>query len=95
MKVKFKKNKELASFESIKKIILVPKFTVENKLITPTFKIKKNVVENTYKENIDQPGGVWTLMKRLQPHYRNLGIKKQKCPVQGLLERNFRKLPLS
>ncbi|MBU3915946.1 long-chain fatty acid--CoA ligase [bacterium] len=47
------KNKELASFESIKKIILVPEFTVENELITPTFKIKKNVVGKVYKSAID------------------------------------------
>lgn len=48
-----KKNQELASFEGIKKIILVPEFTVENELITPTFKIKKNIVEDTYKKSID------------------------------------------
>ena len=47
------KNKELASFESIKKITLVPEFTVENELITPTFKIKKNVVAQTYEKVID------------------------------------------
>jgi len=48
------KNKELASFESIKKIHLVPEFTVENEMITPTFKIKKNIVSDNYKSEIDQ-----------------------------------------
>jgi len=47
------KNKELASFEQIKKINLVPEFTVENEMITPTFKIKKNVVAETHKTAID------------------------------------------
>ncbi len=47
------KNSELASFESIKKIYLVPEFTVENEMITPTFKIKKNVVSDTHKAAID------------------------------------------
>lgn len=47
------KNSELASFESIKKIYLVPEFTVENEMITPTFKIKKNIVAETHKAAID------------------------------------------
>ena len=47
------KNKELASFEGIKKIFLAPEFTVENELITPTFKIRKNMVLKTYETEID------------------------------------------
>ncbi|MBT4263254.1 MAG: long-chain fatty acid--CoA ligase [Deltaproteobacteria bacterium] len=47
------KNKELASFEQIKKINLVPEFTVENEMITPTFKIKKNIVSDAHKATID------------------------------------------
>ncbi|MFH2129341.1 MAG: long-chain fatty acid--CoA ligase [bacterium] len=47
------KNAELASFESIKKIHLVPEFTVENEMITPTFKIKKNIVSENYKTAIN------------------------------------------
>lgn len=42
------KNRELASFETIKEIRTVPEFTIENGQLTPTLKIKKNlvVVEN-------------------------------------------------
>lgn len=47
------KNKALASFESIKKITLVPEFTVENGLSTPTFKVKKNVVQDRFKSQIE------------------------------------------
>ncbi|MCP4751649.1 MAG: long-chain fatty acid--CoA ligase [Proteobacteria bacterium] len=47
------KNKELASFESVKKVELVPEFTVDNDMITPTFKIKKNVVGDLHKDRID------------------------------------------
>jgi long-chain acyl-CoA synthetase len=47
------KNKEFASFESIKKITLVPEFTIENGLLTPTLKVKKNVVMDQYQAEID------------------------------------------
>jgi long-chain acyl-CoA synthetase len=47
------KNKEFASFESIKKITLVPEFTIENGLLTPTLKVKKNVVMDQYQAKID------------------------------------------
>ena len=47
------RNKELPSFETLKKVIIVPEFTIENKMMTPTFKVKKNVVINNYKEKID------------------------------------------
>lgn len=47
-------NKELASFASIKKIALLPEdFTVENGLLTPTFKVKRNEVCRRYKDVID------------------------------------------
>jgi long-chain acyl-CoA synthetase len=46
---------ELASFERIKKIALVPHdFTVESGELTPTMKVKRNVVEARYKYLIDQ-----------------------------------------
>jgi long-chain acyl-CoA synthetase len=46
---------ELASFERIKKIVLVASdFTVESGELTPTMKVKRNVVEARYKELIDQ-----------------------------------------
>jgi long-chain acyl-CoA synthetase len=47
------KNKDFASFESIKKVTIVPEFTIENGLITPTFKVKKNVVQARFKDEID------------------------------------------
>ncbi|MBU2511425.1 long-chain fatty acid--CoA ligase [bacterium] len=47
------KNKEFASFETIKKVAIVPEFTVENGLITPTLKLKKNLIEKQYKNDID------------------------------------------
>ncbi|MBF0229161.1 MAG: long-chain fatty acid--CoA ligase [Desulfamplus sp.] len=48
-----KKNKELPSFETVKKITIVPEFTIENKMMTPTFKIKKSVIMDNYKDDIE------------------------------------------
>ncbi len=47
------KNKGLASFESIKKFKIVPEFTIANGLLTPTLKIKKNLVAEKYKKEIE------------------------------------------
>jgi len=47
------KNREFASFESIKKITIVPEFTIENGLLTPTMKLKKNVAFDIYKKEIE------------------------------------------
>ncbi|MBW1644439.1 MAG: AMP-binding protein, partial [Deltaproteobacteria bacterium] len=47
------KNKTFASFETIKKVTIIPEFTIENGLLTPTLKIKKNVAMERYQENID------------------------------------------
>jgi long-chain acyl-CoA synthetase len=47
------KNKGLASFESIKKFKIVPEFTIANGLLTPTLKIKKNLVAEKYKMDIE------------------------------------------
>ncbi len=47
------KNKELPSWETLKKVTIVPEFTIENKMMTPTFKIKKNVIMDNYKEEIN------------------------------------------
>ena len=47
------KNKEFASFESIKKITIVPEFTIDNGLLTPTMKLKKNVALDIYKNEIE------------------------------------------
>lgn len=48
------KNAQFASFESIKKVTIVPEFTIENGLITPTLKVKKNVVAEHYADRIDR-----------------------------------------
>jgi long-chain acyl-CoA synthetase len=47
-------NKELASFESIKKFIIAPdEFTVEGGQITPSLKLKKKVILDCYKNEIE------------------------------------------
>ena len=48
------KNKNFAKFESIKKIAIVPEFSVENNMMTPTFKVKKNVAMEKYKDQIER-----------------------------------------
>lgn len=48
------KNKNLASFETIKKVVIVPEFTIENQMMTPTFKLKKKAIFQNYKEHIEQ-----------------------------------------
>lgn len=47
------KNKDLPSYETIKRFTLVPEFTIENKMLTPTMKVKKAVALGAYKDNID------------------------------------------
>ena len=47
------KNKHLPSFETIKKVIVVPEFTIENAMMTPTFKLKKNIILEKYEQPID------------------------------------------
>ncbi|NOY68393.1 MAG: long-chain fatty acid--CoA ligase [Deltaproteobacteria bacterium] len=47
------KNKDLPSYETIKRFSIVPEFTIENKMLTPTMKVKKAIALNTYKDNID------------------------------------------
>lgn len=48
-----KKNKELPSFETIKRVRIVPEFTIENAMMTPTFKLKKNIIMKEYKDKIE------------------------------------------
>lgn len=46
---------ELARFETVKKIVLLPKeLTVENGELTPTLKIKRRVVDSKYQKVIDK-----------------------------------------
>ncbi len=51
------KNKNLASFETIKKVVIVPEFTIENKMMTPTFKLKKNVIIKNHNDLIENMYG--------------------------------------
>ncbi len=46
------KNKSFPSYETIKKITVVPEFTIENGGLTPTMKVKKSVVVDRYREEI-------------------------------------------
>jgi long-chain acyl-CoA synthetase len=47
-------NKELAQFEKLKKILIVPdEFSIATGEITPTLKLKRRVVEAKYKKEID------------------------------------------
>ena len=47
-------SKELASYETIKKFALIDHlFTIESGELTPTLKVKRNVVEERYKDIID------------------------------------------
>ncbi|MFH1154068.1 MAG: long-chain fatty acid--CoA ligase [Pseudomonadota bacterium] len=48
-----KKNRDLPSYESLKRVTIVPEFTIENAMMTPTFKIKKNIIMDTYKDKIE------------------------------------------
>ncbi|HET8889509.1 MAG TPA: long-chain fatty acid--CoA ligase [Candidatus Angelobacter sp.] len=48
-------NKRLAQFETIKKIVIVPdEFTVASGEITPTLKLKRRVIEDKYKQQIEE-----------------------------------------
>lgn len=47
------KNTELASYETIKKFRLVEEFTIENGLLTPTMKVKRNVAMERYEDLIE------------------------------------------
>ncbi len=46
-------NEQFASFETIKKITLVAEFTLENEMLTPTMKVKRNVVMQRYADAIE------------------------------------------
>ncbi|CAB5117237.1 Long-chain-fatty-acid--CoA ligase (EC [Olavius algarvensis associated proteobacterium Delta 3] len=47
------RNRQLASFETIKKISIVPEFTVDNGMMTPTMKVKKSRAADRYQDRID------------------------------------------
>jgi long-chain acyl-CoA synthetase len=47
-------NQDLASYEQIKRFTILPdEFTVESGELTPTLKMKRNVIESRYKEIVD------------------------------------------
>lgn len=48
-------NQNLARFEKLKRVILVPdEFTADNGALTPTLKLRRRVIEQRYKEQIDE-----------------------------------------
>ena len=47
------RNKSLASFETIKKFTIVPEFSIDNGMLTPTFKLKKSVIQDRFEDQID------------------------------------------
>jgi len=47
------KNTELASYETIKKCRLVEEFTIENGMLTPTMKVKRNIAMERYEDLIE------------------------------------------
>jgi len=48
-------NKNLARFEKLKRVLLVPEeFTAENGALTPTMKLRRRVVEERYRKQIDE-----------------------------------------
>ena len=47
-------NKNLARFEKLKRVLLVPdEFTADNGALTPTLKLRRRVVEDRYRRQID------------------------------------------
>ena len=54
----YRVNKSLASFEQIKKFtVLYREFSVDGGEMTPTIKMKRNVIEQRYRPLIDQMYG--------------------------------------
>ncbi len=47
-------NANLARFEKLKRVMLVPdEFTIDNGALTPTMKLRRRVIEERYKKQID------------------------------------------
>ncbi|GBC60787.1 long-chain fatty acid--CoA ligase [Desulfonema ishimotonii] len=47
------KNRNFPSFETIKKVSIVPEFSIENGLLTPTMKLKKGIAMEQFRDRID------------------------------------------
>ncbi len=51
------RNQFLAPFETIKKFTIVPEFTIDNGMLTPTIKLRKNVILNRFSDSINSMYG--------------------------------------
>jgi long-chain acyl-CoA synthetase len=48
-------NQNLARFEKLKRVLLVAdEFTADNGALTPTMKLRRRVIEDRYKKQIDE-----------------------------------------
>ena len=48
-------NQNLARFEKLKRVLLVAdEFTLDNGALTPTLKLKRRVIEERYRQQIDE-----------------------------------------
>jgi long-chain acyl-CoA synthetase len=48
-------NQNLARFEKLKRVMLVEdEFTINNGALTPTLKLRRRVIEDRYKKQIDE-----------------------------------------
>jgi len=48
-----KVNAEVPPYEKVAQIYVTPEWTIENALLTPTMKLKRNQIEQAYRENIE------------------------------------------
>ena len=47
-------NAEVPSYERVGQIYVTPEWTIENTLLTPTMKLKRNQIAQTYYDRIEQ-----------------------------------------
>jgi long-chain acyl-CoA synthetase len=50
-------NGEVPPYERVSQVCVVPEWTIENTLLTPTMKLKRNAIEQTYREQIEHNPG--------------------------------------
>jgi len=50
-------NAELNSWETISRIAIVPEWTIDNAMLTPTMKLKRNRIEDSYRDRISSHPG--------------------------------------
>jgi long-chain acyl-CoA synthetase len=46
-------NDEVPPYERVGQVYVVPEWTIENAMLTPTMKLKRNLIEQTYREQIE------------------------------------------